>query len=359
MLAFSAALLITLSAAAPSYRLRILPVPQGCDSYNFLGHGLSESGAVIGNLQCGDSSTYQAVRWDDEGIHILPTLGGRSSYALGVSRDGSIVLGMADSPTAPDGQFVTRPVLWMEGTIVELETLGGQFGAAVEVDQRGSIVGTCEDEEIDPRVDRGPIRACRWTDGEASDLGGLGGPDAEALDVNKRGWVVGWATTTTPAPTADGLTHMAFLHDGSGMRALGTLGGEWSEAYGVNEAGEIVGYSDTDVTESGFREQHAFAWRRGIMRDLGSLAGGFAVAMDINARGDIVGTCRVPVPGERAPTVATLWRGSTIRNLNELVERLDGWALQEATAIDNTGRILVLAYRAGEFRVAILEPKRP
>jgi hypothetical protein len=57
--------------------------------------------------------------------------------------------------------------------------------------------------------------------------------------------------------------------------------------------------------------------------------------------------------------VATLWRGSTIRNLNELVDELDGWALREATAIDNAGRILVLAFRAGEFRVAILEPQRP
>src|SRR5262249_18083159 len=152
-----------------------------------------------------------------------------------------------------------------------------------------------------------------------------GGADAEAFDLNKRGWIVGWASTTTPAPTADGVTHVAFLHDGSGMENLGTLGGAWSEAYGINESGEIVGISETDVgTHSGFPEQHAFAWRRGVMRDLGSLAGGFAAAWDINDRGDIVGMCRVLVPGQRSPTVATLWRDGTIRNLNELVDDLDG-----------------------------------
>jgi len=360
-LAFSAALLITLSTSAPTYTLRILPVPAGCNSYNFVGHGLSESGVVIGNLDCAEFSEFRAVLWDDEGMHLLPRLGGRNSYALGVSRDGSTVLGMADNgQVAPDGQFVTRPVRWTDGTIVELETLGGPFGAAVDVDPRGSIVGVCEDEEANPQVERGPLRACRWTDGVASDLGGLGGPDAEALDVNKRGWIVGWASTTTPAPTADGVTHVAFLHDGSRMENLGTLGGAWSEAYGINEAGEIVGYSETDVvTSPGFHEQHAFAWRRGVMRDLGSLAGGFAVAWDINDRGDVVGTCRVPVPGQRSPTVATLWRGSTIWNLNDLVDELDGWELRDATAIDNEGRILVLAFRAGEFRVAVLEPQHP
>jgi probable HAF family extracellular repeat protein len=203
-----------------------------------------------------------------------------------------------------------------------------------------------------------PVRACRWADGGApSDLGSLGGPDAEAIDVNKRGWIVGWATTATASSSLKGFAHVAFLHDGVGMTALGTLGGEWSEAFAVNEAGEVVGYSETDIDYGGaFRELHAFAWRRGVMRDLGTLGGGYALAWDINSRGDIVGTSRIPVAGQRGLTVATLWRGGTIRNLNELTDNLDGWNLEEATAIDESGRILVLARRAGVFQIAILEP---
>ena len=357
-LAFSAALLITLSTAAPTYRLRILPVPAGCHSYNILGHGLSDSGAVAGNLQCADSSAYQAVLWDDDGMHILQSLGGTSSYALGISRDGSTVLGMADNgQIAPDGRIVTLPVLWGDGEIVELPTPGGTFGAAIDVDQRGEVVGACDGAEVDPRVNRQPRRACRWEDRVPVDLGELGGPDAEAIDVNGRGCVVGWASTATPAPTADGVSRVAFLHDGSTMTSLGTLGGDWSVAWALNDAGEIVGSSEIVDPENGLRELRGFAWWRGVMRDLG---GSSSEARDINDRGDIVGSSLVPpVPGQRAPRVATLWRKGTMWNLNLLVDDLDGWALREATAIDNAGRILVLAFRAGEFRVAILEPHGP
>lgn len=92
------------------------------------------------------------------------------------------------------------------------------------------------------------------------------------------------------------------------------------------------------------------------MRDLGTIAGGNAYARDINARGDIVGSSMVPVPGQRAATVATLWRGGAVLNLNDLVDDRDGWTLRDATAIDESGRILVQAYGHGVVRIAILEP---
>ena len=264
---------------------------------------------------------------------------------------------MADNgEIAPDGQFVTRPVLWRNGAIVELATLGGPFGAATAMDPRGDVVGAGESGASDPPPGRERLHACRWERGSApSDLGGLGGPDAEAIDVNRRGWVVGWATTTTPVATLEGFAHVAFLHDGFGMTGLGTLGGEWSEAFAVNEAGEVVGGSET-VRADGRREIRAFVWRRGVMRELGTTAGGYSFAWDNNARGDIVGTSMLPVPGQRAATIATLWRGGTVWNLNELVDALNGWSLTDATAIDESGRILVQAHRAGEVRIAILEP---
>lgn len=360
-LALRIGLLAILTTIAPSYRLRMLPVPEGCSAYSFFSHGLSESGSAIGNLQCAASSDYRAVFWDAGGFHMLGTVGGRNSYAFGISRDGATILGAADNgEIAPDGQFVTPPVLWTDGAIHELETLGGPFGAVTDVDPRGALVGACQSEEIDPRVNRVPVRACRWVGGGApSDLGGLGGPDAEALAINKRGWIVGWAATTTAARSGDGFAHVAFLHDGSGTTGLGTLGGEWSEAFAVNEAGEVVGCSETDdVAGNGHRELHAFVWRRGIMQDLGTTPG-YSLAWDVNARGDIVGTSLVPVAGERAKTVATLWRGGKTLNLNDLVDAHDGWTLRDATAIDESGRILVQAYRAGAFRIAILEPHSP
>jgi probable HAF family extracellular repeat protein len=318
---------------------------------------------VIGNLECAGSTDRRAVVWDATGFHVLEGFGGRSSYAFGLSRDGATILGAATKDDiAADGSYVTPPVLWRNGEIVELETLGGPYGTAIAMDPRGDVVGACEDAEIDPRTGRGRRPACRWTDGGGipSALGGLGGPDAQAIDVNKRGWVVGWATDTTLAPTADGLNHVAFLNDGSVTISLGTLGGDWSEAFAVNEAGEVVGLSETAPVDGvGRGEFHAFVWRRGVMRELGTIAGGPSFAWDINSRGDIVGTSMVPVPGQRAATIATLWRGGRVLDLNDLVDQLDGWKLMDATAIDDSGRILVQAFSAVGVRIGILEPHGP
>ena|SRR5260221_1846553 len=83
---------------------------------------------------------------------------------------------------------------------------------------------------------------------------------------------------------------------------------------------------------------------------------GYSLAWDINGRGDIVGTSLIPVTDQRGVTVATLWRGGAILNLNDLVDARDGWTLRDATAIDESGRILVQAHRDGAFRIGILEP---
>jgi uncharacterized membrane protein len=177
-LALQIGLTAILATVAPTYQLRILPVPEGCVSWSFTGHGLSDSGTAVGNLQCAGSSDFRGVVWEDAGFHVLGTLGGRNSYALGISRDGGTILGMADTgEIAPDGQFVTHPVLWRNGAIVELATLGGLFGAATAIDPRGDVVGACESGEIDPRVGRQPLHACRWVRGGApSDLGGWAVP---------------------------------------------------------------------------------------------------------------------------------------------------------------------------------------
>jgi hypothetical protein len=54
-----------------------------------------------------------------------------------------------------------------------------------------------------------------------------------------------------------------------------------------------------------------------------------------------------------------LWSGTTIVDLNDVVEDLGDWRLTRATAIDNAGRILVQAERVGAALVGVLEPQGP
>lgn len=366
IVALSAAVLATLASlpiaqplpAGQRYHLSLLPVPEGCDSTVFFGHGLSGTGAAIGNLTCGDSFVYRAIVWTGETAVELESLGGPSSYPLGISRDGGTIVGMADTAeTLPDGTYVSRPVAWKGALPVDLQTLGGPSGAAADVSARG-IVGVCQPGYVDPRVDREPFRACLWKGNTIRDLGDLGGPEALAFDVNSRGWVVGWSNTDTSTSTGNAFANNAFLHDGVRMRSLGTLGGATSEAWGLNERGEVVGYSETDILDPrGRLERHAFRWRRGVLEDLGTLGGGGSQAWAINDRGDIVGASLLVDDRGRLRLVAALWRGGAIVNLHDVVDDLQGWTLTRATAIDNTGRILVQAERVGESRVGILLPR--
>ena len=360
--AFASLAVVRPPADSPRYRLTLLPVPNGCDSYSFFPHGLSGAGsrAIVGILECEGSSSYQAVVWRGEEVFDLDALGGPGSYALGISRDGATVVGLADTAELlPDGSYLSRPVVWTARQPTDLGTLGGSIGAATDVSGgQEAITGTCQAGDMDPRIGREPVRACLWTGGSVVDLGDLGGPEAVAYDRSAQGWVVGWSNTAEPAPLGNGYRWVGFLHDGSQMASLGTLGGGWSEAWSVNASGSVVGVSETNVLGPfGRLETHGFLWERGEIRDLGKLAGGYSQAWAINDQGEIVGASHSVDPAGRTRVVAALWNGGSIVNLNELVDDLGDWRLTRATAIDNAGRILVQAERIGAARVAVLEPR--
>jgi probable HAF family extracellular repeat protein len=343
-------------AASPSYRVEILPVPAGCQSYSLL-HGLGEHDRFVGVLMCDDFVAQRAIIWDRGVITELGNFGGSSSFAYGLSPQGEVV-GVAETPEIySDTDHFQRPFLWMDGTLQDLGTLGGPLGGAVAINADRTIVGTCQPAHTDPRLGRLPHRACVWENDTVRDLGDLGGPDAFALDIDGRGWIVGSSNTTEPLPSGLGFAEHAFLFDGKMMQDLGTLGGLSSVAYSINERGDVVGFSSTEEPQpQTYPVTHAFLWRDGTLIDLGTLGGPFSEAFDINDRGQIVGWSLVRTPNGGVDRRAVMWDGNRIIDLNDVVQDSGGWVLRQARAIDERGRILVNATQGIEQRVVVLIP---
>jgi probable HAF family extracellular repeat protein len=129
----------------------------------------------------------------------------------------------------------------------------------------------------------GTARAYIWYNGQTLWTGFLGGHHSFASNLNDSGQAVGYAQT------AEGWMH-AFLSANGETLDLGTLGGSCSYAYGINSDGSVVGYSYRADGSMG-----AFLFVDGVMLDLSSLVEGLDgwflnAAYGINDSGQIVGT---------------------------------------------------------------------
>jgi probable HAF family extracellular repeat protein len=157
----------------------------------------------------------------------LGTLGGDQSWALGVSADGSVVVGISGG----------RAFRWTAARgMQDLGTLGGRWSDARGVSADGSVVvGWAWNA-------KGQVHAFRWTAARGmQDLGTLGGDWSEANGVSADGSVVVGVGLRNAAGQ-----HRAFRWTAAGgMQNLGTLGGEWvAEARGVSADGSVVvGYA--------------------------------------------------------------------------------------------------------------------
>jgi probable HAF family extracellular repeat protein len=299
----------------------------------------------------------------------LGTLGGNSSWAIGVSADGSVVVGEADNALEQ-----TRAFRWTAaGGMQDLGTLGGYWSAAIGVSADGSVVVGVT------RNAAWKYRAFRWTAaGGMQDLGTLGGDDSWAYGVSADGSVVVGGAHNAPGEwhafrwtAAGGMQDLDTLGsdwsaafgvsaDGSvvvgkavnaagqgrafrwtaagGMQDLGTLGGDWSEAFGVSADGSVVvGWANNAAGQ-----ERAFRWTAaGGMQDLGTLGGGLSAASGVSADGSVVVGWAENAAGQG---LAFRWTASGgMEDLNTTYASLltDGSVLWGAMAISPNGRYIV------------------
>ncbi|MDJ0789457.1 MAG: HAF repeat-containing protein [Myxococcota bacterium] len=310
------------SLAAPLYQIVDLGTFAGS---RVVANDLNDLGQIAGH-----AGTH-AVVYTGGVVEDLGSLGGRSSRALGINNAGEVV-GYSD-----DAQGARRGFVDVGSGMRELGTLGGSFSIAYAINESGVIVGSSQ-------TPAGDVRAVRFEAAGPVDLGTVGGGYSQARAIDSAGRVAG------QSDDAAGERH-AFRELGGSMTDLGTLGGPSSFGYGINDSGHVVGQS-TDVRG----QQRAFVHDGLTMRELmGLLPDAYGVAFDINGAGVVVGSSGGGATG--LPLSAVLFDpvlGPV--DLNDLIDPDAGWALTQATAINERGQIVGNGFRGDEVRSFLMTP---
>lgn len=254
---------------------------------------------------------------------LVNNLGGEWSYAKGVSADGAVTVGIAETSVG------VRAYRWTQGGGMQnLGTLGGTMSEAWAVSANGAVVVGGSS------LAGGDYRAFRWENGVMQDLNTLPGYQISlAKGVSADGSVaVGYAQ--------NGPLNQAVRWNGSAIEGLGMLAGmDGSVANGVSADGTVVvGRS----YRSGV--SHAVRWTSGGIEDLGNLGRTFSSANAISANGAVVVGY-----GETADGSTRAFRWTQSGGMQSVADWLAaagvtvpaGMNLEEATAVNADGTVVV------------------
>jgi probable HAF family extracellular repeat protein len=334
-----------------------------------------------------------------QGLPMYP--GGEGSVALGVSRDGSTVVGQALTtpvPNPPTSLAQEQGVYWRNGQITALGDLsgGGDASAAISASSDGSVIVGGGNQftllpnpngTIPPPTTIADAQPVRWVNGVISALEAPAGYHAiRALGVSADGSVVvgegiatiGQTPQGQPITRAEGfrwangvMTRVGVLPGGGGSRATGIsadgsviVGDSFANSGDIpfrwengvttplNIGGGLIGPTATAVSSdgrvivgagSGAAAMQSYRLENGVTELLSSFGrGSFATAVS----GDgsvIVGWADV---GD-GPTRAFVWDAAHgMRDLQNLLQNvygldLSGWNLLEATGVSDDGRTII------------------
>ena len=286
---------------------------------------INDSGQIVGYSYTTEGM-FHGFLYENGMIIDLGTLGGYHSKANAINNHGQIT-GHAWTSEGNIHPFLSDGI-----TMTDLGTLGERFSYAYGINDSGSVVG------------KGRASAPFLYDGtEMISLSHLFGDSGSAYDINNHGHIAGY-----------GSNYHAFLYDGITVTDLGTLGGNVSSAHSINNHGHIVGSSSTSKN----LRTHAFLYDGTNMIDLGALRGlYYATANDINDNGQIVGTSEIDGHDEDPVYHAFLYNSKEgMLDLNDLISSDNGWTLEGANGINNSGQIVGYGEIDGEIHAYLLTP---
>jgi probable HAF family extracellular repeat protein len=253
---------------------------------------------------------------------------------------------------------ISHPFSWIAGTMTDLGALGGIISQASAVNRDGDIAGGSDGDAFlvhnGKMTDQGPGAATGINDfGEIAggtsqhaflisggktttlpDLSSYAGGPSGASGINNNHQIVGGSDN------ASGYGH-AVMWSNRTITDLGTLGGTQSAAYAINDNGQVTGWAHTASEAT-----HVFLWSGGTMTDLATF-GLDPVAEAISNHGVIAG---------QSGAGAWVWSG-TFQNLNNLIPPGSGFTLDNATAINDNGKIVANGYNStGQEHAFLLTP---
>ncbi len=333
------------TAAAPcEYDLTILQYPINCGVGTVVtwGHGLNESGAVVGHYWCPVWNFQETFLWTPEGgfTTLQRPPGVESASANDISDAGMIV---GTYLLTGDGY---RGFVYWEGEYLELEPLGGgAWSGASAISELGEVVGSRSIFQ-----DISPFNAFVWSaESRFNDLGVMTGPNSAAQDISEHGEVVGW-TGVDPANST------AFVWDRGTLLNLGPIpGGCTSTANGVSPHAGYVAGSGLMQVEGESSASRAYLWRRDQFLAVIPPLPGYETsgAGDVNDAGQVVGHCTGNPNSEKG----FLWDSGTTFDLNDLMAAKMGVEIERAVTINNTGQILAVGDSpTGLFVTVLLTP---
>jgi probable HAF family extracellular repeat protein len=250
---------------------------------------------------------YHAFLYSNGTMTDLGTLGGTYSKGYAINLSGAVVGTAQNTKTGGDS------FLWNGKTMVDIGTWNARG-----INDLGEIAGTC-----------GPNpgqHACVYNNGTLTQLPNPttftpidcgGGP------INKSGEVVGTCDDTSSN------NHGVLWQNGTPT----DLGSQVANAAGINDLGQVVGNAASTSSEFGY------LWSNGTLTDLGPNF--FPNA--INGNGVVVG----------GPMI---YSGGTLKNLNNLIPPGSGFTLDNATAINDNGQIVVNGSNGSQEHAFLLNP---
>jgi probable HAF family extracellular repeat protein len=369
--------------------------------------GINDAGRIVGYYESGGHnhgfvSDRKVVPFGRYDVTDLGTLGGNSSYALGISDISGaagvgVVVGYSNTGNGLEHGFV-----WRAGSgMTDLNAPGdGTFSRAYAAEiyriRRGDVVlnalGVAGVEYLNGRNDA--FFPSVWPSGTPIAVTHIAGRAIEefcfppcnglvsfASDINHAGVVVG----TTAAPWGDTYVPVSFRW--SGTTGLQTFGFATSAA-AVNDFGDVVGWGwefprqrknpilwkvgeggVMQIAENGVANGinnsrqivggsngQAFSWDvGGGARNLGTLGGNRSEANGVNDSRQVVGWAETPSGGKHA----IVWSAAVgMRDLNNAIPSNSGWILIEAKAINSSGQIVGYGVRDGLTRAFLLRPSK-
>ena len=278
----------------------------------FIPWAINASGQIIGQLLA--NNTGHAALYSSGTITDLGTLGTSDaiSYARGFNVSGQIV---GTSRLTSGGSYY--PFLYSSGVMTQL---GTGPGSANGISDDGVVSGDISDFSF------------FYSGGTFHTFGPMFGT---AFAINSNGQMAGTGS------------FQAFVYSGGVLTTL-TFGGSNGIARAINASGQVVGTSYT----AGDASRPAFLYSGGVMSSLGTLGGFGSEAFGINSLGQIVGWSSTT---GNASNDAFVYSGGAMIDLNSLLPANSGWQLEQATAINDSGKIVGYGYLNGQLQGFLLD----